>query len=118
MTINSPMLGMASAAKGVQFSPVVVPAWRDVATKSKFIGRLYSSPWPAAIPYHLVFAYETGKDSDGVVSLASQIPLSLQNEASEVRGFVGGHAGLLADSAFIDYFNRVLVRREAAVARP
>jgi hypothetical protein len=37
MTINSPMLGMNSAAMGVQFSPVVVPSWRDVARNRQLV---------------------------------------------------------------------------------
>jgi pimeloyl-ACP methyl ester carboxylesterase len=108
MTVNSPMAGMKSAASGVNNSPLVVPAWRDVAENSDFLLDLHAWAWPADIPYHLVFSYKTGGSDDGTVSLQSQIPLKLQVEAVRVYGFNDTHAGILNDPAFLELFHAIL----------
>lgn len=108
MTINSPMKGMKSAKSGVKHSPIVVPSWRDVAADSEFIQKITAWNLPEDIPYHLVFSYESGKDGDGVVSMESQIPVYLQEEAEKIYGFNSGHASVLQDEKFIARFNTIL----------
>ena len=108
MTINSPMKGMKSAKSGVKHSPIVVPSWRDVAADSEFIQKITAWNLPEDIPYHLVFSYESGKDGDGVVSMESQIPVDLQEEAEKIYGFNSGHASVLQNEAFIARFNAIL----------
>jgi pimeloyl-ACP methyl ester carboxylesterase len=108
MTINSPMGGMASAATGVKTSPIVVSSWRDVADHSEFLEDLHSWVWPRDIPYYLVFSYEPGEDSDGIVNLNSQIPLKLQSEATRMFGFNNTHVGTVNEAAFITLFNEIL----------
>lgn len=108
MTVNSPMQGLKSAQTGVKYFPIVVPAWRDVAYKSKFVRELQRWPWPRDIPYHLVFAYLPDEAGDGVVELESQIPRSLQKEATAIYGFQGGHSELLNDREFVTEFNQIL----------
>ena len=108
MTINSPMQGMGSAKSGVEYSPIIVPSWRDVAEGSEFIQKITAWTWPVDIPYHLVFSYESGEGDDGVVSLESQIPLKLQAEAEKIYGFNSSHAGVLQDRKFITRFNTIL----------
>ena len=108
MTINSPMMGMASASSGVKYSPILVPSWRDVATGSKFINQVHAWGWPKNLPYHLVFSYQHGEGDDGVVDLESQIPLKLQAEATRIYGFNNTHAGILDDKVFIAQFNKIL----------
>jgi hypothetical protein len=34
VTVNSPQGGMSSANTGVEYSPIVIPSWQDVAAKS------------------------------------------------------------------------------------
>lgn len=111
MTINSPIGGMASAAIGVAISPIVVPAWRDINPESDFFKDIYSWNWPSNIPYHLIFSYFDGDDTDGVVGLDSQIPLKLQTEATRIYGFNNNHVGTLADEKFIKLFNSVLAKQ-------
>ena len=108
MTVNSPMAGMKSAASGVNNSPLVIPAWRDVASDSDFLHDLHAWTWPADIPYYLVFSYKTGGSDDGTVSLQSQIPLKLQMEASRVYGFNHTHTEILNDPAFLDLLHSIL----------
>jgi pimeloyl-ACP methyl ester carboxylesterase len=108
MTVNSPMNGMNSAVSGVNNSPIVIPAWHDVATDSAFLQDLNAWKWPDEVPYHLVFSYRTGDSNDGVVRLQSQIPLELQSEAIRMYGFNNTHVGTLNDAAFLELFNKIL----------
>ena len=114
LTVNSPMGGMASAAHGVDMSPIVVPAWRDVATNSNFLEDLHAWLWPVEIPYYLVFSHEEDSGDDGVVALESQIPLKLQSESERMYGFVNDHVGTLNDEAFIEIFQRIFRERVGA----
>lgn len=114
VTVNSPLGGMPSAASGVAHSPIVVPAWNDVATGSEFVTSLATDPWPAGLPWHLVFSYAGGDSDDGTVSLDSQIPLGLQRQATRLHGFKGTHTGTLGDPAFLALLDKLLAE---AVAR-
>lgn len=117
MTVSSPLLGMNSAAAGVRYSPIVVPAWRDVATGSEFVSHLNDAPWPAEVPYYLVFSYLAGSGDDGVVDMASQLPLSAQRAASGVYGLEAGHSAILDDQAFVELCESILNSRSQG-ARP
>jgi len=117
MTINSPMDGLEIAVRGVQNSPIVVPAWHDLAQGSDFLKDLYTWPWPDTVPYHLVFSYTTDSSGDGVVPLESQIPLKLQSEAVRIYGFNSSHAGILSDEAFLDRFSMILNASRASYQR-
>lgn len=108
MTVNSPLNGMASAASGVENSPIVVPVWKDIATGSAFLQDLISWQWPKSIPYHLVFSFLTGASDDGIVSLASEIPLKIQREATRIYGFNNSHVGTLNDPVFLSLFHSIL----------
>lgn len=118
VTVNSPMGGMASAAHGVDMSPIVVPAWRDVATGSDFLTDLHAWVWPSNVPYYLIFSHQKKSGDDGVIALESQIPLKLQTEAVRTYGFVNTHVGTLNDETFLDLFQEIVNRdgkRESAV---
>ena len=108
MTINSPMGGMASAASGVKYSPIVVSSWRDVAAGSDFLKNIQKWTWPQFIDYRLVFSYDEDENGDGVVLLKSQIPTKLQAEATRIYGFNDSHAGILLDEKFFTLFNTIM----------
>ncbi|GIC77503.1 alpha/beta hydrolase [Moritella sp. F3] len=108
VTVNSPLYGMESAAKGVKNSPIVLQAWIDVARDSAYVKRVHSWPWPDTIPYHLVFSYLPGEDGDGVVPLNSQLSQSLQREATQIHGFEAQHADILKQPIFMEKLNDIL----------
>lgn len=108
VTVNSPMGGMAAAAAGVKHSPIVLPAWRDVATDSDFMKRMQAWPWPASVPYHLVFSYQTGDSSDGTIPLESQLPFEMQAAAVRLYGMHDTHVGTLSNAQFLRVFARIL----------
>ncbi|MDN3637450.1 alpha/beta hydrolase [Simiduia curdlanivorans] len=102
-TIASPFGGHASAQGGVDYSPVVMPVWNDMAPSSQFLQQLPISPLPKDLKHHLVIAYLAGESSDSVIEIASQLHQPIQEKAGAVRGFEGSHTGVLKDQALIDY---------------
>ncbi len=108
VTVNSPQGGMASAASGVEYSPIVIPSWQDVATGSEFLASLDKRGWPAQVPLHLVFSFDGNESGDGTVALASQLPVALQSEAVRLYGFQGTHVSTVADGRFLGLMNRLL----------
>jgi hypothetical protein len=64
--------------------------------------------WPSDIPYYLVFSYDAGKASDGVVALRSQIPHFLQKQATQMHGYSAGHVNVLNGKRFLDDLNDTL----------
>ena len=116
ITVNSPQGGMASATTGVEYSPIVIPSWQDVAAGSEFLKALDARGWPKDVPYHLVFSYDGEKNGDGTVALASQIPVALQSDAMRLYGFEDTHTSTLADERFLSLMNRLLA--ESVAARP
>jgi pimeloyl-ACP methyl ester carboxylesterase len=114
MTINSPIGGMASAAKGVKNSPIVIQSWRDIASGSEFVKDINEWRWPKGIPYYLVYSSKTGNDGDGTVALDSQLnlmhknELKLQLEATQKYCFNSTHVGILDHDAFLVQFNKIM----------
>lgn len=112
VSINSPMHGLDSAARGVKESPIVIASWRDVATNSDYVKALHQWTIPKSIPYHLFFSYLPGEDGDGNVPMHSQLSLSLQNEANRIYATQGSHTGVLQDKIFIHRLIKVILAPE------
>jgi pimeloyl-ACP methyl ester carboxylesterase len=108
VSFNSPYGGVEDAKKGVENAPAVVPSWRDVATGSRFLEQLYKGPAPAALPFYLFFGYETGKSSDGTITLQSQLEPRVHFSAFKSYGFNATHMGILHNGAARQTFYRVL----------
>lgn len=97
LTLASPFGGHAAAQSGVDYAPVVMPVWRDMAPDSEFLQGLHQQPLPAGTGHQLLFAFMPDKPSDGVIVLESQLQPDIHWRASSVRGIRGQHAGILAD---------------------
>lgn len=104
MTINSPLLGLKTAQAGVEYSPVIIPAWRDLAANSDFINKVNAWNLPASTKYSLIFSYLAGEEGDGVIPLSSQLSVSLQKEAISLLGVEAEHTDTLSDPEFIKHF--------------
>jgi len=94
ISINSPMQGIGSLS-AINYYPVVIPVWRDLVPNSDFINDLHKWQLPASVRYHMIFSFKKGEDSDGVISIYSQLPYNLQAEAVRVYGFNTNHIGPL-----------------------
>lgn len=95
-------------------TPIMVPAWRDIATKSDFLRDLTQQPFPDKLPFYLLFAYKdpsaikNAENSDGSVTILSQLEPSVQSGASKVLGFNETHMGILNSEAARESFLRLL----------
>ena len=106
ITLASP-LGGHPGARSASGGPVVIPSWRDLNPDGPFVARLHRKPLPAGLEYRLLFAYgderpvKVGRNSDGVVPLASQLSAAAQKEATAQHGYDTTHTGILSDPAAI-----------------
>ncbi|MBX3247553.1 MAG: hypothetical protein KF901_10285 [Myxococcales bacterium] len=94
-TVATPFGGVPSAAFGVWWSPATAPAWHDVSPESAFLSRLFERSGPRQAQRDLVFLFQPGRTSDGVVHLSSQMRDEAQAESQRVAGFPLGHAEVL-----------------------
>lgn len=108
VSFNAPYGGVPSAKKGVETAPAVVPSWRDVATGSPFLEKLYNDAAGLHIPFYMFFGYENKASSDGTIALRSQLEPNVHFRAFNSYGFNATHVGILNDKAARDKFNEVL----------
>jgi pimeloyl-ACP methyl ester carboxylesterase len=113
VTISTPWGGHASAASGVENAPVVVPSWKDMVPGSKFLTDLVAADLPPECEHHLFFSYQGSTPfirgaSDGVVAVASELPLAVQRRAKRVLGFSEDHMSILRSEDVSKELNGVL----------
>ncbi len=114
ITICSPYGGNEGAARGSEKAPVVVPSWRDVATGSEFITQLHKTSLPKHMKFHLLFGYRhpekksNGDNSDGTITIKSQLDPRAQALAHEVHGFNETHTSILQSKEVLDKINTIL----------
>lgn len=114
VTLSTPYGGHDLAQAAVERAPEVVPSWYDLAPQSAFLRNLAAAPLPADLPFFLLFGYRNpgrvhvGPNSDGVVSLRSELAPAVQLQATRTYGFDATHAGILKDAAVRDLFNELI----------
>ena len=111
LTISTPWNGVAAAKSGLAHSPVVVPAWIDVAQGSAYLAALSDKPLPDGLPHVLFFGYEGGNGSDGTIALESQLQADAQRRAMLVVGFPEDHSAILRSAAVSEKLNTILASR-------
>ncbi len=118
-TLSTPWGGHELAATGVANSPAVVPAWYDMVPGSLYQEELFATPWPAHLSYQLFFSHRggynvmSGGNTDGVVSLASQLLPAAQDRAITLRGFDEDHTSILRSASAGRALARVLTGPQA-----
>jgi pimeloyl-ACP methyl ester carboxylesterase len=101
ITMASPFGGHPAAAEGEEHGLIVLPSWRDLNPENQFIRDLYRKPIPDFVHHDLLYAYRNpdafrvGENSDGVVSLASQLHPQAQRQSDEQFGFNSTHTEIL-----------------------
>ena len=108
VTISTPWAGVESAEKGTRHSPVVLPAWIDLAPGSPFIRTLFETPLAPATADYLLFGYAGGDGTDGAVSLKSMLRPEAQAQAIEVVAFRETHRSILRSAESIRAVNERL----------
>lgn len=119
ITLSTPWQGHAAAQVGVNRAPTVIPVWYDLVPGSPYIESLFESTAPDCFPYYLLFSYRgrgsiRSKDnSDGTVTLLSQLSLPAQDEAERVLGFNEDHTSILRSKTVFDRVNQILEQTAA-----
>ncbi len=116
ISISVPWLGHKVAETGLEYSPVEVPVWQDIAPSSRFIRLLRTFELPAPIDYTMLFSHEgnsllQGEPNDGVVALRSQLDPLMQDRAQRLVGVDEDHVGILTHP-------RTIAAIEQALAEP
>ncbi|MEZ9389074.1 lipase family alpha/beta hydrolase [Vibrio lentus] len=118
-TISSPFGGVASAKQGIEYSPVVMPAWVDLNPDSKFIADLFADSKPTHTPHFLAFGYNSGElfntnSNDGVISLSSQLSRPAQLNAEQILGYDENHLSILDNDDLFEDLSEFWLRAEQA----
>lgn len=117
ITLATPWGGHAAAQRGLDYSPVVLPVWRDMAPGSAFLGRMFADDHPVvangATDLHLLFSYRndrrrSGVAGDGVATLTSMLRPEAQRQARTVLGIDDTHVGILSNDHALDMINELL----------
>jgi pimeloyl-ACP methyl ester carboxylesterase len=118
ITLSTPWGGHSKASYSMRLSPLVLPAWHDIAPESLFQQHMVSTSIPG-VRHYLFFSYGPGTDTDsydGSVALSSELELNMQRGAAEVMGFPESHMGIITNPDAQRRFMEVLsaVREEVA----
>lgn len=101
VSISTPWGGEPAAELGVRHAPAVVPSWHDLRPGSPFLSALFARPLPPGLDHVLLFGHRGGysllrPNTDGTVTLASQLRPEAQAQARRVLGFDEDHMSILA----------------------
>jgi hypothetical protein len=117
VTLSTPWGGHELAASGVANSPVVIPSWYDMVPGSPYQEALFKHNLPEHLEYHLLFSHRgqfnmmSGGNTDGAVSLKSQLIYPAQERARHIRGYDEDHVGILSSPTVIEDLNRIFIDR-------
>ena len=113
-SFDTPYGGVESAAGAVERGTELVSSWVDVAAGSAFLTRLYETPLPKDLPFHLFFGWGEPGDSgpspagDGTIALPSQLDPRVQHAATRMMGYGSTHVGVLSNPDALAELGRVL----------
>jgi len=126
-SFSTPYGGSDPARYWENKTPIMVSAWRDIATKSEFLENLIHQPFPKKLPFYLFFSYNDPStikprdNGDGVITLRAQLEPSVQAAATKVIGFDATHMGILnsqaARASFFQLLDAVVPPRNTAIIR-
>lgn len=113
ISISTPWGGHKAANFGVKYTPVVLPVWKDMAEGSDFLRAIYKPILPKEFKHYLVFGFKgksltAGGNSDGVISLKSQLRNIAQDEATIVKGYNENHTSILKNEKLSKFINKIL----------
>ena len=89
-SFDTPYGGIEAVTGAVRSGTELIPSWVDVAAGSPFLTRLYETPLPADLPFHLFFGWGLDGDhgpspgGDGTIALPSQLDSRVQNDSSHI----------------------------------
>jgi len=104
VSFSSPWLGNSWAAVGARITLNSVPSWYDLSPESEFLVSL-REPMHQGIhapPHYVFFGFRrkvsllTTESTDGVISISSQLPRWIQDQAERYWGYDATHVGILS----------------------
>jgi len=112
-SIATPWEGVVSANLGIRYAPTVVPVWNDLSPSSIYLKDLFIEEPYEDLRVNLLFAFKRdnligSENSDGAVSLSSQLRHDAQIQASKIMCFNKGHVGVLSDPLLLEAVNNIL----------
>ncbi|WP_419658556.1 alpha/beta hydrolase [Desulfosarcina variabilis] len=113
VSISTPWGGVNMAKMGAENSPVVIPAWKDVASGSDFISTLYQNRLPQNTRFYLLFSYRGNRNpfepnNDGTLTMESMLDQRAQQEAVRIYGVNQDHAGILNSQETATLLNDII----------
>lgn len=114
ISFSTPYGGVEGAKIGVEYAPLAVPSWKDVAAGSTFLERMYQQKCSPGVASYLFFGYRddslvrSRSASDGVIPLKSQLDPRKQLTVYKVYGFDATHVGILNHEESRQVFNQLL----------
>ena len=112
-SIATPWEGVSSADLGIKYAPTVVPVWNDLSPSSAYQRNLFiEKPYPD-LRVNLFFAFRRNniigsENTDGAVSLSSQLRHEAQIQAGKIMGFNKSHVGVLSDPLLLEAISKIL----------
>jgi hypothetical protein len=83
-----------------------------MAPGSEYQREALATPLAAGIEHTLFFGYDAGKvatgSGDGTISVASELPLAVQEGAARIRGFDETHESILESPEMLALLDRAL----------
>ena len=116
ISLSVPYGGHADAQDGIERLPesAIVPSWKDIASGSEFIKTLFTPTINSSTEFYLLFGYKNpkkiriGSNSDGSITIKSQLDFRAQMEAKRLYGFDDDHETILKDEKVTSIINEIL----------
>lgn len=114
ISLSTPYGGIEGLKLGKGHLPGLIPSWRDLVPESPFLNSLYRRDFPAEVPVHLLFSFRNdstlkiGQNSDGRITLKSQLHPRVQGKAARIHGFDSTHTGVLSSPEAAALFKDLL----------
>jgi len=116
VTFSSPWEGHRWATIGTRYMPNPVSSWFDLSPRSEFLISLREPLQRAGdrIPHYVFFGFRRNlsvistESSDGVISVASQLPTWVQDQAEHCWGYDVAHTAILSNARVLERYARLL----------
>lgn len=123
ISLSTPYGGHVESQDGIEHLPdsAIVPSWRDIATKSEYLKILHSPHIPVNTNFLLLFGYKDpkkfrmGPNSDGSITIKSQLDPRAQSESSRLYGFDDDHVTILKDPEVTLLLNEILEKTHSQI---
>ena len=113
ISISTPWSGHKGAKLGLEYAPDIIPVWNDMVPESLFLQNLFKIELDKELNHYLLFGFKgknlmINENSDGVVTIHSQLRTEAQDGAYLTKGFNEEHMSILSNKELIRSINNIL----------